>query len=416
MSVTGVLATCAGFGLIGVSLQDAFEVVLLPRPVQRRVRLMHYFFRATWAVWVRIGARLPPGPKREGVLGVYGPSSMVLLFSLWALCLIVGFGLLQWSLPGLYGSEPGPTLTERLFMSGSAFFTLGDSSSTKDLAVIRILVIAEAGTGFGFIALTISYLPVLQQHFFQRDMQLIQLAARAGSPPTSVALILWHVTGGDVVRLENWLREWEVWCAELIESHSSYPMLAFYRSQHDNHSWLSSLAVVLDCCALLLAGFPEQPLHQTESTFMVARRVLLELCRSLDLQTEPGVVVRAVDRAEFTQITAAFEGFGDAWTDTVETQAYLTSLRGTYASLLTALSTYLLLPLPGWLPPLCAGANRVRSRRSVIDRLTQDREDTPKAARNRKGYSSHQHPDRTARGGRSTKVDADREHFADDRR
>ena len=250
-----------------------------------------------------------------------------------------------------------------------AFFTLGDSTNVSDGTLARLLLIFEAGTGFGFIALTISYLPVLQQHFFRRDVQLIQLAARAGSPPTPVALILWHVTDGSIDRLEQWLREWELWAAELIESHSSYPMLAFYRSQHENHSWLGSLAVVLDCCAILLAGFERQSFHQTEGTFLVTRRVLQELCRSLDLPSESDRLEEVDEPPEFSRITAAFSQFGDSWTDTIETRSAFLALRATYAHMLARLSKYLLLPLPSIFPANGTDLEQVLDRRGVDDRL-----------------------------------------------
>jgi hypothetical protein len=74
------------------TLVDAFEVVLLPRPARRPFRLNRYFFLRTWALWSSLAVRLPMGPRRENFVGVYGPLSMVLLFTLWAACLMLGFG------------------------------------------------------------------------------------------------------------------------------------------------------------------------------------------------------------------------------------------------------------------------------------------------------------------------------------
>src|SRR3954465_9687722 len=64
------------------------------------------------------------------------------------------------------------------------------------------------------------------------------------------------------------LRSWETWGAELLESHLSYPMLAYYRSQHENQSWLGVLAVIMDTCALLLVGRHAASPIQARMTFM----------------------------------------------------------------------------------------------------------------------------------------------------
>jgi hypothetical protein len=54
--------------------------------------------------------------------------------------------------------------------------------------------------------------------------------------------------------LDEWLRDWEMWAADLMESHLSYPVLCFFRSQHDNQSWLAALSTVLDVCSLVMVG------------------------------------------------------------------------------------------------------------------------------------------------------------------
>ena len=93
----------------------------------------------------------------------------------------------------------------------------------------------------------IGYLPVLYQLFSRREAHVIQLDARAGSPPTATTMLIRHAEGG-LSKLDDLLREWEIWGSELLESHLSYPMLVYYRSQHDNQSWLAALTAVMDCC------------------------------------------------------------------------------------------------------------------------------------------------------------------------
>ena len=164
---TGLLAII----LLALTLQDAFEVMLLPRAVQRQVRLVRYYYRASWAAWRAIARRLPAGHKREHFLGVYGALSMVALFAAWAGSLIVGFGLLFWVLR----AETETTLADHLYMSGVTFFTLGYGDVVPHDGAARLVAVAEAGTGIGFIAVVIGYLPVLYQLFARREAHVVQL-------------------------------------------------------------------------------------------------------------------------------------------------------------------------------------------------------------------------------------------------
>lgn len=335
------------FGIVIVlaTLVDAFEVVLLPRPVRRPLRLNRYFFLRTWWAWSRLAERLPVGPRRENFVGVYGPLSMVLLFSLWAICLIFGFGILQWALEPILG-EAHSTFNREIIMSGDAFFTLGYGDLVPTHAIARLLIIFEAGTGFGFIALTVSYLPVLYQHFATRDVRLIELAVRAGTPPTGVGLLRWHIAKGDLRQMDEWLREWEHWAGELIESHSSYPMLAFYRSQHDGYSWLASLAIVLDACSIIIAGIESGRLLQAAATFAAARRVLDEMCRSLGVRSVPWSSERDPGPELFAELAPVLRGSLPDWRHDGATIELISRLRQAYEPQLAGLSTYLLLPLP----------------------------------------------------------------------
>lgn len=342
------LAALVGLILILASLQDAFEVVLLPRRVERKFRFVHYFYRWTWAVWSRAGAILPVGAGRESFLSIYGPLSMVLLFACWAIGLITGFGFLQYGLQ--VGAYPGiaATLAHELYMSGDAFFTLGSEVPSARTLGSSLLIFVEAGIGFGFIGLMVGYLPVLYHHFSLRDLQLIQLDARAGSPPTAGTVLSRYGTEGNLDELNEWLREWERWSAELIESHSSYPMLGFYRSQHEKQSWLASLAIILDCCTIVVAGIENMSPLQAGGTFASARRMLVEIGLSLDVKPSTDMDGR-LSVEKFAQLSDLLIASGFQWKGGAEVEETMRMLRGTYEPMLQGLSTYLLLPLPEWL-------------------------------------------------------------------
>ncbi len=346
-----ILCVVVGIILIVGALVDAFEVVLLPRPIKRWFRPTGIFFSVTWPLWTAVAARLPSGEKREALLSIYGPLSMVALLCLWAASLICGFGLLQWVLQGSLSATQTHPIFTAVLDSGAAFFTLEYAEVASSSFLSRTLVIIEAGMGFGFIALTVSYLPVLYQHFYRRDIHLLQLAERAGSPPAAANVFARFSAAGRLNALEVWLREWELWAAELLESHNTYPVLAFYRSQHDGVSWLASLGVILDCCTIAIAGVREVSLMQSAATFASARLVLVEMSRSLGVSIHWGALQDSPMRSTREALQLVQEIFvarGIPWTSGPDTEAAVAALCASYEPILSGLSAYLLLPLPGW--------------------------------------------------------------------
>ena len=258
-----------------LTLQDAFEVMLLPRRVIRRLRFVSVFYRVTWRAWSWLASFFPGNGQRENFLGHYGALSMVLLFGIWMASLILGFGLLLWAAHVDADTTPRPTLGSHLYMSGVTFFTVGYGDLVPQTRLGRLISVLEAGTGLGFIALVIGYLPVLYQLFSRREAHVIKLDGRAGSPPTALGLLQRHSNEDGIPQISVLLRDWEIWGSELLESHLSYPMLAYYRSQHHDQSWLAALTAVMDCCALILVGLEGVPALQARMTFTMARQVLV---------------------------------------------------------------------------------------------------------------------------------------------
>ncbi len=204
----------------------------MPRRVSRRFGLTKGFYRLTWAPWRAIAGRRKPGNSRENFLSVYGPLSLLLLLGLWATGLVFGFALLQWGLGTRLQTPAGlQGFAADLYYSGTTLFTvgLGDVSPTTGLG--RLLTVVEGGTGFGFLALVVGYLPPLNQAFSRREVNISLLDARAGSPPTAVELLRRHAEADGGEALEDLLMEWERWSADLLETHISFPVLAYYRSQ-----------------------------------------------------------------------------------------------------------------------------------------------------------------------------------------
>ena len=338
--------------LLGVALvlQDAFEVMLLPRRIRRRRRITRLFFRSTWRAWSGLSVRIPHVARREHWLSLFGPLAMLMLFATWAGTLIAGFGTLGWALEPAHGPGADSPYSEQLYMSGVTFFTLGYGDVVPHSAGGRLVSVLEAGFGIGFIAVVIGYLPVLYQLFTRREAHVIQLDGRAGSPPTATTLLVRHAEGGGLEQLGGLFREWEAWGSELLESHLSYPMLAYYRSQHDNQSWLAGLACIMDSCALVLVGVPELPPLQARMTFTMGRQILVEMAQSFATKPSRYDGGDRLDHAGYVRMEAALAEAGVRWEDSAEAEATLAALRATYEPLLDGLAKYLLLNVPTWMP------------------------------------------------------------------
>ena len=198
--------------------------------------------------------------------------------------MVVGFALVFHSLGSPFiDTSQTPGFRTDLYVSGTTIFTLGLGDVVPHSAVARELIILEAGTGFGFLAVVMGYFPVLYGAFSRREVSISLLDARAGSPPTAAELLRRHSYEGGESALSLLLVEWERWSAELLESHISYPLLCYFRSQHTNQSWISALTAVLDTSALLIAGVQGHEARQAQLTFAMARHAMVDLAQIFSL-------------------------------------------------------------------------------------------------------------------------------------
>ena len=341
-------------------LVDAFQTIILPRRPVGRVRITRLFFILTWGPWSALARRAHNPKAREQFYSIFGPGSLLLLLVVWALLLVTGFGLLFFAL----GTPFGDTLTDLsalgrlrtdLYVSGTTLFTLGLGDVVPHSLAARALIIFESATGLGLVALVIGYVPVLYNSFSHREVSVALLDGRAGSPPTSTELLRRHAFAGGQEALVVLLIEWERWSAEILESHVSYPILCYYRSQHDTPSWLSALTAVLDTCALLISVVPGVASRQAQLTFAMARHALVDLGHVFHLEEhEKQWLARGgVDRlppASFQRVCDLMLEANLRLCGDPEAPARLHALRALYEPHAQALADYLGMTLPGWVP------------------------------------------------------------------
>lgn len=353
-----ILAGIAGLLLLIVILWDGFETIILPRRVTRRLRLARFFYVLTWRPYRALMRRLEPGRRREEWLAIFGPLSLLGLLLLWAVGLVLAFSLL-----GACIGDPKSWPAE-LYASGSSFFTLGLVTPATPGA--RGLAVIEAGTGFGFLAVIIGYLPVIYQAFSQREVHISLLDARAGSPPSAGELLRRNARSREELR--ELLKTFETWAAQLLESHLSYPVLGYFRSQHDNQSWLAALTSILDTSALVMLGagcshHPARPepdaladpasqavIRQARLTFAMARHAVVDLAQVLSVHPERAQNARRLPPDELAQLQALLESERIPWIGDRTCYDQLGEVRRFYEPYVSALSERLLMALPPWLP------------------------------------------------------------------
>jgi hypothetical protein len=125
-------------------------------------------------------------------------------------------------------------------------------------------------------------------------------------------------------------------------------LLAYFRSQHTNQSWLSALTTLLDASALVDAMSGDESCgRQARLTFAMARHAVVDLSQVFSTPPRPPAQDRLPPRA-FQELVAALATAGIVVRQDPRVIARLDELRRLYDPYVTALSTHLLQTLPVW--------------------------------------------------------------------
>ena len=338
--VTGIV----GLALVAIVLTDAFQTVIVARHGQKVPGITRIFYRLSWSLFAAAAARIASRRYRERYLGIYGPLSLLMLLGFWALAFIIAFAMLQWSV-GLELNGTYSSFANDLYFSAGSFFTLG--SGEPHNIPSKYLMVLEAGFGFSFLGLVIGYLPVLYQSFSSRELRILLLDARAGSPPSAAQFLLRR--GNNLEDLERRLGGWEEWALDLLHSHLSYPMLAYYRSQHANQSWLAALTAIIDVSALLMISSENGLKRQAEFTFAAGRHALVHTASIFRIRPLHSHKDR-LPKHELSRLCAVLSAGATPLDLERISEAGLRKLRAMYEPQAQALAKYFLMDLPPWIP------------------------------------------------------------------
>jgi Ion channel len=334
-----------GMVVVVYILNDVFQSVVVPRPTPARYRLTRWIVRPGWRAWRSFAVRVSSSVKRERFLGVYAPLVVVVLLVLWLFGLVLGFGLLFDGLRAQLHPEVQDFPTA-LYFAGTSVLTIGFGDVVATSAVARVLTLVAGGSGLGTIALAISFLFSLYGSFQRREILIVTLDARAGAPPSGVNLLEMMAKLDMVEDLPRLFADWEKWAAEVLDSHLAYPVLAYFRSSHDNESWVSALGAVLDATTLILTTVVDGPRGPAKMMFAMGTHLVEDLSRFFRIARDhdPGV-----ERYEFDQARDRLSAAG--WTLRPADESWLafSRLRTQYAVALNNMAKWWAAPPTQWI-------------------------------------------------------------------
>src|SRR5579862_4503124 len=242
-----------GVAIILAALNDVFQSVVMPRATGRRWRVSFYVWRWVWRIWPSAAWRLYPGDddRREDLLAVFAPFMLIALFAIWVALLILGFGFVLWGLRA--GIAPADrSFGTMLYFAGTSVLTIGYGDVVARATLPRFFSVAAALAGLSSLSITTAYLFAIFGSFQNRETFVVSVAARAGTPASGVNLLAiagYSRTKDDLSAL---MIDAQHWAAAVMESHLAYPVLAFFRSSHDEQSWIGTLGTLLDAATLLM--------------------------------------------------------------------------------------------------------------------------------------------------------------------
>ena len=333
-----------GVVVVALVTLDVFQTIVVPRPSPGPYRLSRYVVRPTWRLWRWLGARTKTGLARDGFYGVYAPGAAVLLLVAWLTLLVVGYGLVFYALRGDLEPSPGDLATS-LYFAGTSILTIGFGDIVATGTLARAVSLVAAATGLGLVALVITFLFSLYGSYQRREALVVTLSARAKAPPSAVTLLESYARLGMVDELPALFAQWEGWEAEVLDSHVAYPLLAYFRSSHDNVSWLSALGAVLDACALVLTTIEGIPRGQAELTKRGGAHLVEDISNIVGLRGDGS----GVDHGQFDEARGRLREAGYAVVEGDEPWHQFEAARATYAGRLEALARHWATPATVWI-------------------------------------------------------------------
>jgi hypothetical protein len=343
-----VVSVAFGIAVIALTLGDVFAVVVMPRATGRRYRISFYAWRVMWHLWPALAWRLhgDDADRREDFLAVFAPFTLVSMIGLWASLLILGFGATLWGMRA--GIAPSHiSFGTAVYFAGTSLLTLGYGDVVARAGVPRFISLFAALSGLSFLSIITAFLFATFGSFQQRETFIVTVAARAGTPPSGVNLLAIAGYSRTSEDLSPLMIDAQRWAAAVMESHLAYPMLAFFRSSHDDQSWVGTLGTLLDSATLMMTTISGVHDGQARIFYNVGRHATRDLSRYFQVGTiEEGI---GLERLEFDHACDRLSAAGYALRDREEAWLRFSELRASYAPHLNVLARFFAIPPLQWI-------------------------------------------------------------------
>jgi Ion channel len=344
------LFAALGILLVALVAWDLFETIVVPRPTPGRLRISRIVVRGAWRALRAMGRRRDGG-TRDTLLGLFAPAATLVLLVVWLAGMVAGYGLILYALRDQLSPRP-PDVGTAIYFAASSILTLGFGDVVATGPAARAVAVVAAASGLGVVALVVTFLFSLYGSYQRREVRVVTLQAAAGAPPSAVALLETYARLDLVDRLPGLFADWERWAAEVLDTHVAYPLLGFFRSSHDNLSWISALGTVLDAACLVLTTTEGVARGEAE----LFRRVgshLVEDITNLGFRSgairPAGVPVIGLDRMAYDEARARLKQAGYVLVPEADAWPSFEASRAAYAGRLEGMAAYWATPTNSWL-------------------------------------------------------------------
>jgi hypothetical protein len=354
----GWLEFLVGLAIVLVVFYDLFQSVVLPRPAINKLATVRFLLRRMWAGWKLVGDRIPSIPRREKWLAAFGPLGVLTVFAVWALALILGYGLM---IDGVHGEmRPAPeSFGTSLYFSATTLVPLSYGDIVPVGVPARLTTVAESVTGVVLAALAITLLFSLYEAFQSREERVVTLDAIAGAPPSGTQILETAAERGMHGELIKTFDEWRQWAASVLESHLAYPPLLFFRSSHDNEAWVNSFGAVMDAAVLVISTVDDESEGPARLMSTVGNHLVEDMSWYFRFQRVDDPIV---ERSEFDQAKERLHKAGYRCRGTEEAWREFARLRSRYASPLNQLARILAIIPAEWIGDRSYRPHRERER------------------------------------------------------
>lgn len=289
---------------VAATVLSAIRAVVLPRATQNLLpRLTTTVVRGLFRVRTR---RVADYTERDRLMAMLAPVALVAMLAAWLLSLVGAYSVMQFC----FG---GRSFESSILYSGSSIVTLGTTADPRFWP--SLLSYSEAGLGLLVVALFISYFPSIYSAFTRRETGVTLLQVRAGTPPDPATMMIRYHQIEERMELTELWRQWEAWFADIEESHTTFPILAFFRSPQPERSWITSAGAMLDSAAIWVSSVdhPPDPAAQLciRAGFLALRRVADGFAIPHDPDPTPEGPI-SVSRSEWEAVMDRMAGAGVA--------------------------------------------------------------------------------------------------------